>query len=161
VGRSYVQYFNYRYQRTGTLWEGRYKSTLLDSEQYLLTCYRYIEMNPVRAGMVKAPAEYPWSSYQVNAHGKQDRLINPHELYLQLAESAHDRQSAYQALFYRHIDSHILNEIRQATNTEWVLGNARFRERIEALTGRQVQPKSRGGDRKSVKKSQSLLINRH
>jgi len=151
VGRSYVQYFNYRYQRTGTLWEGRYKSTLLDSEHYLLTCYRYIEMNPVRAGMVKAPAEYPWSSYQVNAHGKQDRLIDPHELYLRLAESAHDRQSAYRALFYRHIDSRILNEIRQATNTEWVLGNARFREHIEALTGRQVQPKSRGGDRKSVK----------
>ena len=151
IGRSYVQYFNYRYQRTGTLWEGRYKSTLLDSEQYLLTCYRYIEMNPVRAGMVKDPAEYAWSSYRMNAHGKQDRLIDPHELYLRLAKSAHDRQVTYRALFSRHIDSQTLNEIRQATNTEWVLGNDRFRERIEALTGRQVQPKPRGGDRKSIK----------
>ena len=151
VGRRYVQYFNYRYQRTGTLWEGRYKSALLDSEQYLLTCYRYIEMNPVRAGMVKDPAEYVWSSYLVNAHGKQDRLIDPHELYLRLANSVGERQAAYRALFSRHIDSRILNEIRQATNTEWVLGNDRFRERIEALTGRQVQPKPRGGDRKSIK----------
>ena len=101
--------------------------------------------------MVKDPAEYVWSSYLVNAYGKQDRLIDPHELYLRLANSAHDRQATYRALFSEHIDSRVLNEIRQATNTEWVLGNDRFRERIEALTGRQVQPKSRGGGRKSIK----------
>ena len=108
-------------------------------------------MNPVRAGMAKDPAEHAWSSYLVNAHGKQDRLIDPHELYLRLANNVHDRQSAYRALFSQHIDNRILNEIRQATNTEWVLGNDRFRERIGALTGKQVQPKPGGGDRKSIK----------
>ncbi len=70
LGRCYVQYFNYQYNRTGTLWEGRYKVTVMNSEQYLLTCGRYIELNPVRAGMVKHPAEFPWSSYYFNALGK-------------------------------------------------------------------------------------------
>jgi len=151
LGRSYVQYFNYRYRRTGTLWEGRYKSTLLDSDRYLLTCYRYIELNPVRAGMVRDPGEYTWSSYHVNAYGGQDRLVQPHELYLRLANNREDRQVAYRALFKRHIDHQTLGDIRQATNTEWVLGDSRFKTQIEALLGRQVQPKPKGGDRKSHK----------
>ncbi len=78
LGRSYVQYYNYVYTRTGTLWEGRYKATLLNSEQYLLTCMRYIELNPVRANMVKHPSEYPYSSYAKNAVGKQNNLSHPH-----------------------------------------------------------------------------------
>jgi len=84
LGRKYVQYFNHQYHRSGTLWEGRYKSTLLDSERYLLTCYRYIELNPVRACMVKHPTEYPWSSYGVNVRGDKSELVVPHELYLRL-----------------------------------------------------------------------------
>jgi len=75
VGRYYVQYFNHSYQRTGTLWEGRYKATLIDSERYLLTCYRYIELNPVRAGMVEHAADYPWSSYRFNASGQENTLV--------------------------------------------------------------------------------------
>lgn len=151
LGRSYVQYFNYRYSRTGTLWEGRYKSTLLDSSRYLLTCYRYIEMNPVRAGMVNDPEDYAWSSYHSNALGRPDRLVVPHELYERLAHRADERQVAYQALFNHDIDQQTLDEIRDATNTEWVLGNDRFRARVEALADQQVQPKPRGGDRKSSK----------
>ena len=81
LGRSYVQYFNFRYRRSGTLWEGRYKATLLDSESYLLTCSRYIELNPVRAQMVKDPGEYPWSSFGFNALGQADNLITPHAVY--------------------------------------------------------------------------------
>ena len=87
VGRRYVQYFNYSYDRSGTLWEGRYKATLIDSDQYLLTCMRYIELNPVRAGMVKHPLDYPWSSYAANARGQDNLLITPHELYRQLGRS--------------------------------------------------------------------------
>ena len=84
VGRRYVQYFNHTYQRTGTLWEGRYKSTLIQSSRYLLTCMRYIELNPVRADMVGHPADYPWSSYCANAQGEENALLTPHALYRRL-----------------------------------------------------------------------------
>ncbi len=88
LGRYYVQYFNYAYHRTGTLWEGRYKAALIDSENYLLTCYRYIELNPVRAeGMVQHPAEYPWSSHRFNALGKIDALVASHLMYQRLGKS--------------------------------------------------------------------------
>ena len=100
IGRRYVQYFNYTYSRTGTLWEGRYKATVVDSEAYLLTCMRYIELNPVRAGMVEEPSDYRWSSYGVNALGKHDRLCTPHSLYKRIGRSAEERQAGYTA--YRH-----------------------------------------------------------
>ncbi|MBL4775227.1 MAG: transposase [Mariprofundus sp.] len=159
LGRYYVQYFNYQYKRTGTLWEGRYKSTLLDSEMYLLTCYRYIEMNPVRAGMVDHPSDYPWSSYACNAVGKANLMLSPHDLYLQLGDNDAARQSSYRALFDTHLDMRELNEIRNATNKSWVLGSDRFKERIEVLTARQAQPKPRGGDRKSKQYVNSKLSN--
>ena len=85
LGRYYVQYYNFTYQRTGTLWEGRYRATLIDSEAYLLTCMRYIELNPVRAGMVAHPSEYPWSSYRCNALGQANILVLPHVEYVRLA----------------------------------------------------------------------------
>tara|TARA_R110000822_G_scaffold77456_1_gene186038 strand:- start:3693 stop:4223 length:531 start_codon:yes stop_codon:yes gene_type:complete len=96
-GRKYVQYFNFIYHRTGTLWEGRYKSTVVDSDTYLLAVYRYIELNPVRAGMVSHASEYPWSSYQSNAIGKPIQLLTPHTLYLRLGETDTERQSAYRS----------------------------------------------------------------
>ncbi len=99
LGRYYVQYFNYKYNRTGTLWEGRYKATVLDSEHYLLTCSRYIEMNPVRAGIVEHLADYPWSSYHCNVLGIEDSLIKEHSIYTALDENAAKRQSASCALF--------------------------------------------------------------
>jgi len=160
VGRYYVQYFNHQYKRTGTLWEGRYKATLLDSEAYLLTCYRYIELNPVRAGMVDHPADYPWSSYACNATGKTDPRITPHERYLALDKEDDVRRSAYRALFDCHIDAREMRAIREAMNKSWVLGSDRFKEEIEVLTARQTKPKAKGGDRKSKAYHESIGINR-
>jgi putative transposase len=150
VGRRYVQYFNTTYRRTGTLWEGRYKATVIDSERYLLTCYRYIELNPVRANMVQHPGEYPWSSYAANALGKPDSLLTPHALYQTLGNLPEQRQAAYRALFEVHIDDKALDEIRQATQKGWALGNDRFKEEMERLLKRRTRPLPRGGDHRSV-----------
>lgn len=149
VGRSYVGYVNHQYGRTGTLWEGRYKSTLVDSESYLLIVSRYIELNPVRAAMVDHAAEYPWSSYQYNAVGKPIKLITPHELYVQLGKTPEQRQTYYRSLFDSHMPQHTLDKIRQSTNKAWVLGDVHFREQVESVTGRSASPRQRGGDRKS------------
>ena len=160
LGRQYVQYFNYTYRRTGTLWEGRYKATVINADQYLLTCYRYIELNPVRAAMVAHPGDYPWSSYLFNATGKPNELLSHHSLYQALGKTAAERQSAYRALFKRHIDEQTLKAIRDSTNKAWALGNDRFRSRIEELTKRQVAPRPRGGDRKSEQFQRRSGINR-
>jgi len=145
IGRYYVQYFNYQYRRTGTLWEGRYKATLIDSEQYLLTCYRYIELNPVRAGMVEHPGDYPWSSFACNAMGESDDVVVPHELYLRLGKDRSAMREAYVELFERELGEKTLSEIRQATNRSWLLGSDQFCESIKPLINRQMQPKARGG----------------
>jgi putative transposase len=160
VGRYYVQYFNYQYKRTGTLWEGRYKATLLDSEQYLLTCYRYIELNPVRAVMVGHPSAYPWSSYGRNALGREDALVTEHLLYRRLGRSSEERAKAYRQLFRNHLSEKMLTDIRESTNKSWVLGGERFKAKIEKLAARQVAPKARGGDRKSESFQKKLSINR-
>ena len=150
VGRYYVQYFNYSYQRTGTLWEGRYKATLIDSEQYLLICMRYIELNPVRAkNMVDHPAKYPWSSYAYNALGKEDLLVTPHIEYRRLDKKAQDRQSAYRQLFRARIPEMTLEALRESTNKSWVIGSERFKARISKIIGRPVKSSGHGGDRKS------------
>ena len=150
LGRYYVQYFNHAYRRSGTLWEGRYKASLLDSETYALTCYRYIELNPVRAEMVGHPGEYPWSSYRGNALGVKDELLTPHEVYLGLDKHNEEaRREAYRSLFDVHIDGKTLAEIRAATNQAWVLGSEHFKQRIAAQLDRRIDPLPRGGDRKS------------
>ena len=151
LGRYYVQYHNYCYQRTGTLWEGRYKATLIDSESYLLTCMRYIELNPVRADMVAHPSEYPWSSYRYNALGQADELVTPHLEYRRLGKTEAEQQTAYRQLFKHRIPENCLTEIREATNKSWVLGNDRFKQRIQKKLERRVEPTARGGDRKSEK----------
>ncbi|WP_461482538.1 transposase [Porticoccus sp.] len=149
-GRKYVQYVNHTYGRTGTLWEGRYKSTLVDTDNYLLTVYRYIELNPVRADMVSHSADYPWSSYRYNALGKEIQLVTPpHPQYLQLGKTAAERQSAYRALFRGRMADRDLTAIREATSKGWALGDNRFKQQIEASTGRRAVPLGRGGDRKS------------
>ena len=148
VGRRYVQYFNYTYKRTGTLWEGRYKATVIDSDQYLLTCMRYIELNPVRADMVKKPSDYPWSSYAANAEGKTNQLIKPHEIYRQMGIDDERRQSTYRGLFQFAIDKTDLVALRESTNKGWVLGGDRFRAEIERLSGRRSVAKPRGRPKK-------------
>lgn len=149
VGRRYVQYFNSTYRRSGTLWEGRYKAALVETERYLLTCYRYIELNPVRANMVKQPSDYRWSSYRCNAHGHNDKLVTPHPLYMGLAATDPDRYEAYRYLFRTHMDEDTLQEIRDATNKAWALGSERFHAEMEMLLNRQTRPIPRGGDRRS------------
>jgi putative transposase len=150
VGRYYVQHFNYKYQRTGTLWEGRYKATLIDSEQYLLTCYRYIELNPVRAsGMANHPSEYPWSSYRYNALGQADPNVTPHEEYLRLGSKPDLREKAYRELFNTHLEDKTLAEIREATNKAWVLGGGCFKKEVEQRLNRRAEPLKKGGDRRS------------
>lgn len=160
LGRYYVQYFNYTYSRTGTLWEGRYRATLIEGERYLLTCMRYIELNPVRAGMVDHPSRYPYSSYHANAMGREDALVTEHDLYRQLGPSPEDRQSGYRALFRSSIGKEALKDIREATNKAWVLGSDRFREQIAVLSQRRTAPLARGGDRRSEKYRQNGNINR-
>lgn len=160
TGRYYVQYFNYCYQRTGTLWEGRYKATLIDSDNYLLACMRYIEMNPVRAGMASHPESYAWSSYAVNAMGARSDLVSHHHEYLRLGHNDTERQSAYRQLFRSRLDTEIIDQIRDATNNAWVLGNELFKQRIAAQLERRVEPLKRGGDRRSDKFRRSTAINR-
>ena len=144
VGRRYVQYFNFCYGRTGTLWEGRYRATLIDTEAYLLTCCRYIELNPVRANMVTDPAEYPWSSYRRLAYGEADTLITPHASYLQLGDTVESRQQAYRSLFQQSLEAGVLSTIREATHRGWALGGERFRTEIELLSRRRAQPLPKG-----------------
>jgi putative transposase len=144
VGRRYVQYFNHRYSRTGTLWEGRYKSTVIDADSYLLTCSRYIELNPVRAGMAAHPRDYPWSSYRAHAEGVDDDLVSDHPLYLRLGTDAEARRAAYRLLFHAALEETQLTEIRDATNKGWALGNDRFRAQIEALASRRASPRKPG-----------------
>lgn len=143
VGRRYVRYFNDRNQRTGTLWEGRYRATVIDSDQYLFTCSRYIEENPVRAGIVLDPSHYPWSSYRTNALGIEDELVTPHERYLALGVSASIRQVAYRAMFASVSEPSTLTLIRSATNHAWALGNERFRSVI-SRSGRRAAPLAPG-----------------
>lgn len=149
LGRRYVRYFNHVHGRTGTLWEGRYKSTVVDTETYLLTVYRYIELNPVRAGMVEHASEYPWTSYQYNAVGKDIRLISPHPQYLALGSEPAERQAHYRSLFNGRMPERELEEIREATNKAWVLGSDSFKRHFETVSWRSAVASKRGGDRRS------------
>jgi putative transposase len=108
LGRMYVLYFNRQYHRSGTLWEGRYKSCLVQQETYLLELYRYIELNPVRAGMVKDPADYSWSSYQCNGLGKKTDLLTPHFLFLALGKDEKERMLSYRGLFQHRVEGKLL-----------------------------------------------------
>ena len=147
VGRRYVQYFNAIHDRTGTLWEGRYRATVVHAEDYLLTCMRYIEMNPPRAGMVEHPGDYAYSSYAANAHGAADVLVTPHRIYRGMGADATARQAAYRQLFRGQVSKDDLESIRSATHKGWALGNNRFSAKIEKLTGRRATPLQRGRPR--------------
>ena len=138
LGQRYVQYVNRTYRRSGTLWEGRFRSCLTQDDGYLLSCYRYIELNPVRAGMVAHPADYPWSSYQVNGQGGESTLISTHALYDALDKDKYVRLNTYRELFRYQLDPGVIDEIRCATNGNYVLGDSRFSEQIEKALGRRV-----------------------
>lgn len=148
MGRSYVRYFNNTYQRTGTLWEGRYKSCVVDAENYLLTCMRYIELNPVRANMVATPEEYHWSSYHSNGLGNKAEIWTPHDVYTGLGKTKATRTNVYRELFKCHLDNEGLTQIRKAVNQGMALGNDRFKQEIERLSGRRVTTLKPGPQRK-------------
>jgi len=149
LGRNYVKYINLTYKRTGTLWEGRFKSSLVGSDSYFLNVSKYIELNPVRAKMVDLPGEYPWSSYRHNAMGVEIGLIKVHELYKKLGTSKMSRLLAYRGFFENGFDVSLLDEIRLSINKEWALGESKFTNEVEAMLERKVTDIKWGGDRKS------------
>ena len=151
VGSRYAQYVNLKYKRTGTLWEGRHRSSLVQSDRYLLTCQRYIELNPVRAVMVSHPSEYKWSSFHSNAWGEPSWL-KPHEEYLKIDSNEAKRFDAYRGLFESSLDSNDLNRIRKAAHYCHPVGDDRFCEMIEARYGVKLGQAKRGRPRKEVVK---------
>jgi putative transposase len=138
IGQLYAQYVNKTYERCGNLWEGRFKSCLVQSEDYVLACYRYIELNPVRAGLVKRADEYTWSSHRANARGEESSLVTAHEEYLRLGRTPSERQAAYRDLF-RLVPAEQLDEIRCATNSGYVLGTPAFRATLSRSLGKRVE----------------------
>lgn len=148
LGRLYVRYYNREYGRSGTLWEGRYKSCLVQSETYVLQCSRYIELNPVRAQVVDDPADYRWSSYRCNAFGQYSKLYSAHPEYLKLGQAELSRQETYRELFRAHVDNDLLAEIRRSVNQGLVLGDGRFKEQVESNLKRRVRPGKVGRPRK-------------
>ena len=150
LGQRYVQYMNRTYRRSWTLWEGRYRSCPTQAEDYLLACQRYIELNPVRAGMVVHPGEYRWSSYRANAQGEADVFIQPHEVYERLGQDATNRQAAYREMFCYELEPGLVDEIRRATNGNYALGSTLFAEQIGAALGRRVSRGSPGRPRKVI-----------
>lgn len=150
LGQRYVQYVNRTYHRTGTLWEGRFRSCLTQTDDYVLACYRYIELNPVRANMVKTPDDYKWSSYAINALGAENALIKPHDEYVRLSSNKDMRLQFYRGLFSSNTEVEVDNDIRLATNGNYVLGNKRFQEEIAQMVGRRVT-KGKAGRPKQAK----------
>ena len=150
LGQRYVQYINRTYQRSGTLWEGRFRSCIAQQENYLLICQRYIELNPVRAGIVIHPGEYRWSSYRINAQGEKDELLSYHPLYASLGQTREERLKAYRKLFRYELKPGVINEIRHATNGNYALGSDRFKEEISQALGRRVTLGKSGRPRKNA-----------
>jgi putative transposase len=148
LGRRYVRHVNDAYRRTGTLWEGRYRAAPIDSDAYFLACCRYIELNPVRAGMVAQAGDYRWSSWRAHALGAADALVAEHALYRALAPTPAGRQAAYRALFDAPLDEAFLTEVRAATNGGWALGDTRFKRQIAQAMRRRVAPLPKGRRKK-------------
>jgi putative transposase len=151
LGRRYVAWFNRKHSRTGTLWEGRFRSTVIESERYLLACSRYIELNPVRAGLVADPMSYPWSSHAHHAGLKVDPLITDHELLWQLGNTPFERQRAYAALFESRMTDEEIAAFRYSTQKGWALGSASFLGDLERSVVRRTVPARRGRPRKTTK----------
>ena len=145
LGGRFVAYVNHNYQRTGTLWEGRYKASLVAEDSYFLTCMRCIELNPVRAGIVDHPGDYRWSSCRYNAFGKYCGLdLKQHDCFLALAQSEVDRARRYRELFDGAVDADMLRDIRFAVNSCLVLGGEQFKDAIEVRLKRTVRHRKAG-----------------
>ncbi len=148
LGRRYVKYVNDTYGRTGTLWEGRYKASLVSTDDYMLVCSRYIELNPVRAGMIARPGDYIWSSYGHNAEGASDPLVSEHETYMALARNPETRLFRYRELFRSDLDPNVVDEIRRSANADLVFGNERFKDEIKQALKRRTRAGQPGRPKK-------------
>lgn len=151
LGQRYVQYVNRTYRRSGTLWEGRFRSCMTQEAGYVLACYRYIELNPVRAGIVDHPAEYRWSSFRANAQSEACSLVRAHEVYQALGLDERARAAAYCELFRQQLAPGMVDEIRSSTNGNYALGGERFQQQVTEMLGRRVVPGRSGRPRKVPK----------
>jgi putative transposase len=149
IGRYYVPYFNNKYGRTGTLWQGRFKATVIEPVQYFITCSRYIELNPVRAGIVAAAAEYRWSSYAHHVGTKADPVVIDHPLYWSLGNTPFDREAAYLRLMEQPLTADEIDVLNEATLKGWLLGSEKFKESIARQTARRISPGKRGRPKKA------------
>ena len=153
LGRRYVRHVNGTYRRTGTLWEGRYRAAPIEAEAHLIACMRYIELNPVRARMVRKPGNYPWSSYRANAEGAADPLLTGHALYRALGATSKGRAKAYVALFRDALPAEFVGALRHATNGGWALGGDRWRAKVERVARRRAAPLPAGRPRTQTERA--------
>jgi putative transposase len=144
IGRHYVPYFNQKYGRSGTLWQGRYKATVIESERYFLMCSCYMELNPVRAGIAASAENYRWSSYAHHAGIKADPLISDHAVYWALGNTPFDREDAYKRLIEQGLSTNEVGALTEATHKGWALGSEKFKARLEKEVKRRVSPAKRG-----------------
>ena len=165
LGQRYVQYFNRRHDRTGTLWEGRFRSSVVESARYVLACYRYIELNPVRAGMVRHAADYPWSSHTANIGEGPRVFLSPHAEFAALGSSLSACEAAYRLLFETEMEAAVIRDIRQATNGGYPLAAEAFKQRLRSLAPRKIDrgragrpPKAENREEKSGSDPDSLEI---
>lgn len=150
LGRRFVRVINTVHGRTGTLWEARFRSSIIDTENYFLACQRYIELNPVRAGLVSQPAEYLWSSHLYYAAGRRNRLISEHSVYRRLGATELERRAAYVSLCSAPLDERLVAHMRDAINSDSAVGSEKFLDEAEATLGRSVRAPVRGRPPKSV-----------
>ena len=150
IGRFYVPFFNRKYERTGTLWQGRFKTSIIDSERYFLICSRYIEMNPVRVGLVPQPSVYRWSSYAHHVGDRPDGLIADHPLYWAMGNTPFEREAAYKQFMAQPIVQAEVDELNQAVLKGWALGSDAFKKQLEKQSRRRVGPGKRGRPPKQV-----------
>lgn len=144
VGRHYVPYFNRKYARSGTLWQGRYKATVIDAERYFMMCARYIELGPVQSGIVTNPEDYSWSSYSHHAGVKHDPVVIDHSLYWALGNTPFDREAAYKELLKQALTMEEMRLVKEATLKGWVLGTEKFKTSLAKTAGRRISPAKRG-----------------
>lgn len=150
LGRYYVPYFNRKYGRTGTLWQGRFRATVIDADTYFFAGCRYVESNPVRAGLVTEPGQYAWSSYGHHAGLKSDPLITDHALFWALGNTPFEREAAYKNLFEQVLAPAEMRKLQAATDKAWALGPAAFLQMIEQQAARRVQPAKKGRPSKTT-----------
>lgn len=151
LGRSYVRYFNAMHRRSGTLWEGRYRSTLIQAERHLIACMVYIDLNPVRAGMVSNPRQFPWSSHRHYVGQQVDPLISPHALFWSMGNTPFAREQAYEELVHAGVSDNQRSSLTDATLQGWALGDASYVADLQAQTDRRLAKQSPGRPKKPLR----------